>query len=455
MTDTATREKSAASDVEAQHAINEITSFADEKASYQRTSHPDAQWFPEACLGMFIHWGISSVDGIGDLSWGCYHTVPGAQQKNTEVHGIYAAHAQRTPVKYWEQAEKFTCEDYDPEKWLSAARDAGVRYVVITTKHHDGFCLWPSEYGDFSPKNYLNGRDLLGEFVAAARKYDVKIGFYYSPPDWRFYQDYVNFGRDSKKPLDKNHEPYPGNKMPERSPELLEAYRTHVNGHVRELLTRYGQIDVLWFDGRLPDGSMTIEEIREIQPGILINPRGHGYGDFNTPECKFPERERVEGSWWEYCHVFSDGAWGYMEHETYKPIGWFLEEFTKARAWGGNWLPNVGPDAKGRLPDAFFKRMEQLKEWMSHSGESVIGTTPGNWPEDSNVPITHKGDKTYAHVGWLFDYPVEIKCLKEAPKSVQLLKTGEAIPYEYVDGVLSFHLHKNHRDLRTTVIVIE
>ena len=464
-------------EVKSQHDTVGITAISDQKSDYKRTSHPDAQWYSEATLGPFFHWGISSVGGQGDLSWGMMKSDPErTQQMQADQHGIYALQMRMSPAKYWKQAEQFLCENYDPDKWLSAAKEAGIEYVVLTTKHHDGFCLWPSDYGELSTKNYLGGRDLVGEFVDACRKYDIKIGFYYSPPDFLYFRDQMTFGKNRKPPyLDENYEPFevdekdtqrlaefkedyagsPIISLPHgKEVELLDGYRALCNGHVRELLTRYGEIDIIWFDGRMPKGAMTMDDIREIQPHILINPRGYGVGDFDTPECKFP-KERMEPGWWELCYVFSDGAWGYLDHETYKPIGWLLAEWAKVRAWDGKFLPNVGPDSKGEMPPAYYKRMEQLKEWRAHSGESMVGTTGSCWPEESNVPLTHKDGKTYAHLDWMFMGPVEIKCLKEAPKSVKSLKTGESIPFTYENGILTFEPFFDFRSNKLDTFVIE
>lgn len=444
----------ATDDVAVQHSKVSITALSDTASGYKRTTHPDAQWYQATSLGMFFHWGISSVNGQGDLSWGMMGRAAGFAKGQADNHGIYAVQHVVSPMKYWDQAKRFLCEHYDPEKWLLAAKESGVEYVVLTTKHHDGFCLWPSEHGELNTKNYLDGRDLVGEFVAACRKLDLKIGFYYSPPDWSVYQDDMSFLYGDKQPgLDKY---FNVKESIEVSPDVNAKHASVVDGHVRELLTRYGNIDIFWFDGRVPEGSITLEEIRKIQPGILVNPRGYGYGDFNTPECKFPA-ERFDTGWWEYCHVFADGAWGYLDHETYKPLGWLLGEFSKTRSWDGTFLPNVAPDSKGEMPENFYRRMRQLKDWMAHSAESVFDTTGGGWPEQSNVPLTHKGSRSYAHLDWQFDphTTVEISYFETAPKSVSLLRSGEVIDFTYEDGVLRFNVAGDSLSHLTDIVLIE
>lgn len=354
--------------------------------TFQRTTHPQAQWFARPQLGLFIHWGISSVEGTGDLSWSMMATGHGTRQTSCQRYGLPAVTRKMTPNQYWEQAKHFQPDDYDPVKWLTAAKDAGCTYAVFTTKHHDGFALWPSALGELSTMNYLNGRDLVGEYVEACNKVGVKVGFYYSPPDWHVNRDRMSFRYGSDLPaLGLDHQPVELIEKPiGENPERDAAYRQLIAGQVKELLTRYGKVDMLWFDGRV-QGAITIEQIRELQPHILINPRGHGVGDFATRECAFP-KTKPQG-WWEYCHIFNDGAWGYLNHEMYKPTGWALTELTKAISWEGSFLLNVGPDAHGRLPEVCYSRLREIGQWLKTYGHTLESITKGPWPEKSNMPV--------------------------------------------------------------------
>ncbi len=435
-------------DVKFQHDFigNTGRTAAESAETFRRTEHPDAQWYPGAGLGMFIHWGIASVAGCLDLSWGMVKSPPGSAEKNVARYGLPARGLHVSPNHYWALAEKFTADRYDPDKWLRAAAAAGIKYCVMTTKHHDGFALWPSEYGDLSTKNYLGGRDLVGEYVAACRKNGLKVGFYYSPPDWRMDRDYMNFSRDPEHPvLGVDYTPVT---LKEKTPEHEEELRRYRRGQIEELLTRYGKIDYLWFDG-FGENCITFERIRELQPQIVVNDRGMLFGDVITigSEGGMP-KERRPGKWWEYCDVFADGAWGYLDYEVYKPAGWFLAELGKARSWDGNFLPNVAPDSHGELPPQYYKRMEQIGAWMKENSRAVYGVHGTHWPEKSNMPITVNGDTWFIHATWLCDYPIVVSDV-EKPASLRL--KGEDLPFRYENRTLTFevpwHLKSNLTDV--------
>lgn len=209
------------------------------------------RWFPEAGLGLFIHWGLSSVDGHHELSWGMMANCP------------WKAPQALTPTAYWKLADQFHPQQYHPEKWLQAAKDAGFGYAVLTTRHHDGYALWPSDYGDFSTKNNLDGRDLVGEYVKACRKVGLKVGLYYSPPDFHFNRQYMSFGYGSKGTpesphLGLQHEPV---QLPDKPAAFADRYLAYVNGQITELMTRYGKIDLLWFDGGAGPKMLSQEKI--------------------------------------------------------------------------------------------------------------------------------------------------------------------------------------------------
>jgi alpha-L-fucosidase len=265
--------KPAADTVKQEHAdIN----MAGQKTSAEiRNQHPDAQWFPEAGLGLFIHWGICTVKGL-NISW-------------SMIDGLNGRRAQITPNEYFALAKDFRPQHYNPDRWLKAAKDAGFTYAVLTTRHHEGFALWPSKFGDFDTDNHLAGQDFVRGFVDACRRHGLKVGFYYSPPHWQFEKDFKNFNYNKKTtPLDADLKPRTAPPAEDELKKLHAGYATLIRGQMEELLKNYGKVDVLWFDGRPPgvpaDQIISREELLSLQPSVVINPRFHGRGDFITYE---------------------------------------------------------------------------------------------------------------------------------------------------------------------------
>lgn len=417
------------------------------KENFRRTMHPDAQWFGEAGLGLFIHWGISSVHGGIDLSWGMMDEKPWDPDNKMVT----------TPEKYYALAECFNPDKYNPGKWLRVAKEAGFRYAVMTTKHHDGYAMWPGNYGELGVKQYLPGIDFVDGFAKACRNNGLKVGFYYSPPDWYYNRKYMSFHYGSG-----NQERYPDRKhynmrhevieeIPAKSEGFDKAYKKYIYNQIIELLTQYGKIDILWFDGG-PE-AISFDEIRKLQPGIVVNPRMHRYGDFTTPECSMPE-SKIDG-WWELCDIWPNGGWGYSEgHENYRSMAWMLSRLTKVRGWAGNYLINVSPRPDGDMPDVYYERMRELVDWMKHSGESIFGTESGPYPERSNVPLTAKKAQWYLHLSPDFIEDILLTEVKK-PDSVKLLRTGESIDYKLADDQLTITVPAKLRTESLDTIKVE
>lgn len=453
-----TTQAQAGSDVAAQHAIIG-NATAQPQAGFQRTAHPDAQWFPGS-LGLFIHWGIASVSGAGDLSWSMMLTLPGDRTVRLGCYGLPAVQCQLTPNAYWQQAERFKPDRYCPDQWLAAAKSAGFHYAVFTTKHHDGYTLWPSRQDGFGVQTFNPGVDLVRDYVAACRRQGLKVGLYYSPPDWRFERERRSFGETlgsdgARIKVGLDHEPIAAADLPSREdPAFVRAWQARVKGQIRELLTSYGPIDLFWFDGSA-GGAVTPEELRALQPGMLFNDRGFGFGDYGTPECAFPQR-RPQG-WWEYCHIWNDGAWGYLGHEVYKPTGWMLGEWAKARAWGGNFLVNVGPNARGELPAVAYRRLDELGRWQAQLGHTLgDAVTAGPWPERCNAPTTVCGSTWYVHL--VFDWDERAVVIKETrrPQAVRLLggESPRDLAWSIQDGDLQIPIRKSGRGIMPDVVEI-
>lgn len=415
-------------------AQHDVINIAEAVSDHSRTTHPGAQWFPEAGLGLFLHWGLSSVDGNMDLSWG--------MMANTPYDGGFFNTNKMKPVDYWGLAERFAPDRYKPERWLAAAREAGFRYAVLTTRHHEGYALWPSEYGDFSTRTHMGGRDLLATFVKACRNTGIRAGFYYSPPDWRYCREYMSFNYRSgfwpeewrsrypdahalvpQEPWDEEWRLRP---PPEEMPEEFERkFAGYVRGQVYELLGNYGPIDIIWFDGNpfkrfLP---ITVEEIRSVQPSIVINPRLHGTVDFETPETRLPE-ERPDG-WWEGCFIFNQGGWGYSASEIYERGGKFLDLLAKHRSWNGNLLMNCAPRPDGEMPETYYRRMSEIAGWMNQHSETLFGVSGGPYPEECSVPVTIAEDGTwFLH---LTESKIAIVTGRGAPASATVHGSGKPV----------------------------
>lgn len=418
-----------------------------------------AHWYETAGLGLFLHWGLSSVRAVGDLSWCMIRDTP----YDCELDNANKL----APEEYWRQAEEFDPQRYDPHLWMAAAREAGFRYAVLTTRHHDGYALWPSAHGDFSTRTHMGGRDLVRPFVEACRAHDMKVGLYYSPGDWYRDRHSRSFGY-SGTPLGLRHEPIeltewdPSTGMPQQEWERNEKRRReeeetpYVAGQMEELLSRYGDLDVFWYDG---GSAMSNERVRELQPGVMINDRGHGEGsgDFSTFECRYEKlAPRRPDRPFEFCTTTIDqydhcvtkylGApsWGHIEGARFRPLAVLLEELVLVSAWGGNYLLNIGPTSTGELPDRAYCTLGGLRDWMGHSGASVRDCYGGGWPEESNVPVTERDGVHYLHFLPDFTGLAQVRAAA-APRSVQLLRTGGQLEAAFTDHHLEVAIPQRDR----------
>jgi alpha-L-fucosidase len=437
------------------------------------TAHPDAQWFPEAGFGLFIHWGISSVKAM-NISW---PMIPGrplaakrieSQEERDRIvresdYNLDGKPPAITPNQYWAMAKDFDPQAYDPDKWMKAAKDAGFKYVVLTARHHEGFALWPSAYGELNTKTYMGGRDLIKPYVEACRRHGLKVGLYYSPPDWYFDREYMSFlyhGARRNNPelpsLDADLKPRVALKSAEETRKHQEAYVALVRGQIEELLTRYGTIDVLWFDGKpaVPDPAkvMTAARLRELQPGIVLNPRLVDGGDYVTWERTFPAKRPDPAIWGEYCNTWTT-SWSHQEIPFRDPA-FILGQLARARAWGINYLLGVGPMASGEMSEGVYRNMAIVADWMKGNRASVEGVKPLPDGETASVPATAKGDLRYlfvlppadgslkppadpATLPPLADETVTLAGVGAKPKSAVLLASGKALELAYKDGVVT------------------
>jgi alpha-L-fucosidase len=339
-------------------------------------------WFKQARLGLFVHWDHASAQGL-ELSWpmvGGLFALPKCQDVSV--------------AEYERSAVSFDPDAWDPRGLAALARRAGMRYGVLTAKHHAGYAMYPTAHSDWSVAGSPCGRDLVREWVDALRAEGLRVGLYFSLSDWH-HSDYPAF-TDASRPY------FPGISPPIPEPVQADRYRAFLSAQLRELLTQYGPIDVLWFDGgweRPPEwwGSDELEAmIRELQPAIRINDRLPGVGDFATPE-QFVPPEPPDGPW-ETCLTMND-SWGYVPADTdYKSVRELVHTLCEVASRGGNLLLNVSPTGRGALPAEQLERLEGLAAWMAVHRESILDTEPGLAPWQFYGPSTRRGDVVYLHL---------------------------------------------------------
>lgn len=374
-------------------------------------------WFDEARLGLFVHFGI--------------YAVPAR-------HEWVLSREQQDPAQYARYAQEFDPDRFDARDIARRARAAGMGYAVLTTKHHDGFCLWDSDRTDFTAPAVC-GRDLVAEWVEALREEGLRVGFYHSLIDW----SHPDF------PIDEHH---PLRDRPDRS-ELdavrdMSRYREYLHAQVRELLTRYGTVDYLFFDFTYPgeDGKGPqdwgsedlLAMVRELQPGILVNDRLGIPGDLVTPEQYQPSRPMTDPEGrpvrWEACQT-TNGSWGYdRDNLAFKSPQLLVRMLVDSVACGGNMLLNVGPDGRGGLRREDRETLAAIGEWMTLHERSVIGAGP---EPDLDAPpgtvLTRRGDRLYIH---LQTWPLQHVHLAGAAGRVRfarLLHDGSEIPFTTSD----------------------
>ena len=359
------------------------------------TTHPDAQWFGNAAFGLLINWDIASLPGALNTSGSM---IPGrALAAKTITDPAERARIVResdynldgkpnsiTPNQYWSLAAQFNPKPptyygervkwaLTADNWALTLGHAGFNYVILTARNQGGFALWPSASGNFDTKNFMGGRDLLKSCVENFQSYDIKIGFYYSLSDWHFDRDYKNFlDEDAAKrnpwlpSLDADLKP--------RDPAAAHkaAYAAHLRTQIRELLTRYGKIDLLWLDGEPegitnPDDIITIDEIRKLQPGIVIYSRFHNTCDYTAFENDLPATRPRGNNWAEFRDT-----WNNPDTGRFRAPGYILGRLAQCRAWGINYLLRVSITKDGELSPAFSANLATITGWMRADNDYTI-----------------------------------------------------------------------------------
>lgn len=410
-----------------------------------KSTRGDTSWFVNDRFGMFIHWGLYALAARHE----------------------WVQHYEKIPhEKYQKYFRRFNPDLFNPDLWAQAAANAGMKYFVITTKHHEGFCLWDTKLTDYKATNTPAGRDLLKPMLSAFRKYNLRTGLYHSLIDWHHPQ-YI---------LDPHHGPYRDHPDRDKMNKGRDQarYAQYLHGQVRELLTRFKPVDILWLDYSYPrpDGSgkghkdwqsdKLIKMIRRLAPKIILNDRlDLSYGwDFKTPEQVQPrEWARFNGQpvVWEACQTFS-GSWGYHRDEaSWKSVEQLIMMLIDTVSKGGNLLLNVGPTARGEFDQRTLDRLAGMGEWMKRHSRSIYGCTqaPAEFitPQDCRLTYNPKTKRIYAHIfAWPFKH-LYLDGFKGRVDYAQLLHDGSEL--KSVDKAdLQFSRFEDGPDRETMVLYL-
>lgn len=391
----------------------------------QKAYEKRVEWYQKARFGMFIHWGLYVIPARGE--W-----VRSMEEMPEE--------------EYMPFFEEFDPVDFNPKEWAKAAKEAGMKYAVMTAKHHDGFCLFDSKLTDFKATNTKAGKDLVREYLEAFRSEGLKVGLYYSLLDWH-HPDYPHYG-DWHHPM-RNCEQM---KDTERD---FNRYLEYMHGQVQELCTEYGKLDIMWFDfsygelaGEAWKATELVKMVRRYQPDVIIDNRlevsGEGFGsiatdspsdfsgDFVSPEQIIPPNGLTSESGrelvWEACITMND-HWGYCaKDKNFKPASMMIKKLVECVSKNGNMLLNVGPDAKGNIPQESLEILKEIGKWMKKNGSSIWGCKNSGLPKPENGRITRNGKHYYYHImenaiGAVPLYGI----LKEQIKAMRLLADGSEL----------------------------
>lgn len=349
-------------------------------------------WWRSDRFGMFIHFGAYAVPGRGE--W---------VKSNEEL----------TTEQYQKYIDAFNPVDFDARKWAKVAKAAGMKYAVLTAKHHDGYCLFDSKLTDYKLSTRFGGRDLVREFLDAFRAEGIKVGLYYSIIDWH-HLDYPNVGNHPQR----NDKEYAKRKF------NWDNYLKYMHGQVEELAKNYGKLDIMWFDysfdeynGEKWKAKELVQMVRKYQPGIILDNRLEihegssskqrmvsSLGDFDTPEQGIPDLPLIDKYGnpvpWETCLTLN-GVWGYSEFDTnWKSPELIIHTLVNCVSKNGNLLLNVGPDARGNIPAESVRVLGEVGDWLSKNGESIYGCGGAQYAKPDWGRYTRKDNVLFAH--WLY-----------------------------------------------------
>jgi len=378
-------------------------------------------WFRDAKLGIFIHWGIYAVNGIPE-SWSFFN-------------------GQISHEDYLKQLDGFTASKYDAGAWAKLFRRAGARYAVLTAKHHDGVALWPTAQSDLNVVDRTPaGRDLMQPYVDALRAEKIHVGIYFSHLDWS-HPDYASLPAPfaGSTPEDSNQKTNPFTFRGTRDDAAWERFLTFHRAQLAELCQRYDP-ELLWFDGDWERNAdqWRMKELREFlhqqRPGVILNSRMQGYGDYATPEQGVPIHA-PKGDW-EFCVTLND-SWGYQgQDNNWKSTRQVVRMFAETIGMGGNLLLDIGPKPDGTIPEPAVERLEALGDWIARHESAVYGTGAGLPHGHFYGATTLSNDRTVLNLIF-FDRPIDqiaVKGVRNKVRSAKLLSDGRELTYEKPGG---------------------
>ena len=392
------------------------------------------EWFSQAKLGIFIHWGIYSVRGVSE-SWSFFNN--------------YLPYDE-----YMEQEKGFTASKYDPKAWVDLIKESGAKYTVITTKHHDGVALWDTKVGDISVvKSTPAKRDLIAPFVKEVRKQGLKLGFYYSLLDWS-HPDYPNKTRTEVRY--KN------------DPERWARFNKFNFGQLAEL-NKTWKPDLYWFDGDWEQSAEAwnskgiVDLLRSDNKNVIINSRIQGYGDYATPEQGVPV-VRPEDKYWELCMTMND-SWGYQHTDSnYKSPYILLRTFVDCLSMGGNLLLDIGPKEDGSYPEEKIAVLKEFGRWTKKHKEAIYETRAGIPTEhfQGYTTLNKAGDILYLYLPYKPNGPVEVKGLMNKVNRIWVVGNGAMLNYKVynknywnsVPGNLYIDVPQQVQDEQITVLAV-
>ena len=393
--------------------------YADEDTACLNATPKQMQWWRDARFGMFVHWGPVSLRGT-EISW---------SRGRYAGRGLESGGGQIPVEEYDNLYKQFNPIKFNADEWVRTAKAAGAKYLVFTTKHHDGFCEFDSKYTDYKITNSPYGKDIVAQLAEACHKQGLKIGFYYSPPDFH-HPDYFT----------KNH----------------ARYIEYMHNQLRELCTNYGKVSIIWFDGLYCtaedlDSAGMIKMIRELQPGIIINNRSGLPADYDTPEQTIGGFQNTRP--WESCITIGD-QWAYKPNDNIKSLKQCIQTLVRCACGDGNLLLNVGPNPLGEIEPLQVQRLKDMGAWLNKYGESIYGTRGGPYILGQVGGSTRKGNNIYVHV---LDRQDKVLTLPAIPAKVISCKalTGGTITYIQDDNGIRISIKEDAHSEIDTIIVLE